>query len=170
MRLAAVVAATAALAALAIPMTSTWSSAQPSHTRVDDSRSASSTARTVGHAPTRRELIGTWRPTTLLGEDVSAKASINGSPVTLRFADSGPSAGWTGYDGCNWASGPFHLGEAGVFSATWKYVTLRGCHPYRVTTHNVDVIEKAHRLVLRGGRLVLFDAAGHRIGTYVRTS
>lgn len=111
----------------------------------------------------RDDLSGTWRPVVMFGRDVQRLARI-----TVRFR-SDPQREWTGYDGCNWTNGTFHVGRSGWFVAIARTTTLRACFP-RVKTANVTVMTRATRVALQDGRLNLYSPSGHKIGVYVRAS
>jgi hypothetical protein len=117
----------------------------------------------------RDDLIGTWRPVLLFGRDVH-RVRINGSPLTVRFQRT-PQRGWTGYDGCNWTSGPFHVGRSAAFSATARTTTAIGCLPRRRGwSSNVTVMTRAGRVAVSAGRLSVYGPNGRRIGVYFRTT
>ena len=124
-----------------------------------------------GRPPARTDLLGTWKPVILLGRDVRRRPSIHGG-VTVGF-HRGPGPGWTGYDGCNWTSGPFRLARTGAFTAVPRTTTLRGCYPrraWRSWTANVTVMTRADRVSLAAGRLTAYSASGRRLGVYVRAT
>jgi hypothetical protein len=122
----------------------------------------------------RDDLVGTWMPISLWGRAVHGVHG-QGSPGAVSFHKN-PQRGWTGYDGCNWTGGRFHVGEAGSFTTNDTRTTTRACvaivqpaTPLRASA-SVTVLTRASRVAIENGRLVLFGPTGHAFGVYVRAS
>jgi heat shock protein HslJ len=116
----------------------------------------------------RGDLIGTWRPLVLFGHAVRHGGKIGNRRLTVRF-HSNSRLGWTGYDGCNWTTGPFHVGGSGAFSAKAIVSTAVGCIPLRREwTDNVTAITRADRVAVSDGMLTVYGPGGQRIGIYER--
>lgn len=125
-------------------------------------------AQVEGRAPTQDELLGTWRPISLFGEE-ETRTTIDGTALDLRFISQPEGFGWKAYDGCNWTSAFAELSTTGgLKSASDASTTLRGCTRPAEAKQNVEAIQGAKQLELRGSHLVLRDADDNVIGEYVR--
>jgi hypothetical protein len=122
-----------------------------------------------GRPPSLEELIGTWRPVRLLGEDTRGMRRINGNRPTVTFGEFALGLGWTAYDGCNWTSGRALLRQSGRFSTSHQTTTDRGCigPPPTATSRTRRLWLGATRVELRRGRLYFYDA-GQPLAAYVR--
>lgn len=128
------------------------------------------TPQQAGRPPVRAELIGTWKPNTLLGRDVRSIRRINGGRPIVTFGQYSFGLGWTAYDGCNWTSGRIRLWPSGRYSLSAQATTTRGCIGSGDNSiANVKVVIGADQIRLNRGRLSFYDAAGGLLGTYLRT-
>lgn len=111
------------------------------------------------------DLMGTWRPVELLGEDYSDFRPQNGDVVVVF---EGPDA-WSANNGCNIVSGRLQASSNGDFHAETVNQTDVGCDlaPHEVLP-NVRVLERATAWRLEGEVLVLDGEGGAVIGVFRR--
>jgi hypothetical protein len=140
---------------------------------IDDSAAPRPTEPTQieGRVPTRKDLRGTWRPVSLFGEK-ETRTAIHGTSLDLRFGSQPEGWGWIAYDGCNWTSAFARLDKTGGFkSVSEPATTMRGCSGSITTrARNVEAVQGAKRIELRGPHLVLLDSRDAVIGEYVRSN
>ncbi len=124
-----------------------------------------------GRVPTRKDLRGTWRPVSLFGEK-ETRTAIHGTSLDLRFGSQPEGWGWIAYDGCNWTSAFARLDKTGGFkSVSEPATTMRGCSgSTEKRPRNVEAVQGAKRIELRGSHLVLLDSRDAVIGEYVRSN
>lgn len=126
----------------------------------------------TGQAPNRSELIGTWRPLNLLGEDVRRTRELNGNRTVISFAEGPTGLVWTSYDGCNWTNGTARLSGSGAIATKSRSTTTRGCigptAPLEIA--NTEVIEGADTVRLQGTTLRFYASDGRLLGEYERTT
>ena len=107
------------------------------------------------------ELVGSWRPIRLFGEEPQR---INGRLPLLSFSGNAVVAD----DGVNDTSGAFAIGEGGAWSTGRLGTTAVGCIGGCPLVRNPDVIMSATHVQLFNGELAFFDAESHLIGLYHR--
>ena len=117
------------------------------------------------------QLIGSWRPLRLFGEEPQR---VNGRMPLLRFLTETSLLGLplqrvVADDGVNDTSGLFRLGSGAAWSTSDLGTTLVGCLGDCPKVRNADVIQSAVRVQLVNGLLAFYDADGHMIGLYRRT-
>ena len=117
------------------------------------------------------QLIGSWRPLRLFGEEPQR---VNGRMPLLRFLTETSLLGLplqrvVADDGVNDTSGLFRLGSGAAWCTSDLGTTLVGCLGDCPKVRNADVIQSAVRVQLVNGLLAFYDADGHMIGLYRRT-
>jgi hypothetical protein len=147
---------------------------RPSATTLDSDDSAAprpiEPAQVEGRAPTRKDLRGAWRPVSLFGVK-ETRTAIHGTPLDLRFGRQAEGWGWIAYDGCNWTSAFARIDKTGRFkSVSEPASTMRGCSgSKKKRPRNVEAVQGAKRIELRGPLLVLLDPRNEVTGEYVRS-
>lgn len=119
-------------------------------------------------AVTEADLIGTWVPQMLLGEDVRSVRTVAGTRGTLAFRERRK---LTAMDGCNWNYGTYRIGADGTFQAKIDSSTLVGCFKRAMREHsitNVEVLTAANEVRLTAGVLEFLSADGNVIGKYLK--
>lgn len=138
---------------------------RPDHNAAGPTASQQSTWR--GAPPTEEQLLGTWRPLVLRGEDVSVR-SVDEGRVVLSFAHRMRGIGWNGYDGCNGWGGWVYLGPDGSFATSNNGSTRIACYK-RMPFTEVDAVLGAATVRLVHEQLVLYDKSGTPLGVFIRT-
>lgn len=142
----------------------------PAGAEESEATSGQDRERGLGEPPTRTDLVGTWRPLTLLGKDVRQVRRVNGDRLTVTFTQRSNGLGWSAYDGCNWTSGRLRLEQSGSVSTSEDATTLRGCIGHDDTYGtNVEAIADATLARIGASVLRFFDSTGLVLGEYRRT-
>ncbi|MGH3498229.1 MAG: META domain-containing protein [Nocardioidaceae bacterium] len=115
-----------------------------------------------------RDLVGEWRPTSLLGRDVTSLRTVDGQRPEFFFHLRGRLAG--GSNGCNIDSFHYRVSRAGRFRAELFATTTRRCERRADENRlpNVAVMTRARSVRLVNGRLTLFGEHGELLGVYQR--
>lgn len=137
---------------------------RPDHDAAGPTASQQSTWR--GTPPTEEQLLGTWRPLVLRGEDVPVRAVDEGR-VVLTFTHRMQGIGWSGYDGCNGWGGWVYLGPDGSFATLDNGSTRKVCYA-RMPFTEVDAVMGAATVRLVNEKLVLYDKSRTPLGVFVR--
>lgn len=124
-----------------------------------------STPSTSASMPTQADgLIGTWRPVDIVGFDESRlpPSGVQAPEWNVTFTSDGR---WQGTDGCNAIGGTYRAGDDGSISVdVGGPQHLIGCS--RIPTG--AVLGRAARFAVDGRSLIVYAAAGQRLGGYER--
>lgn len=127
--------------------------------------SACGTGHSGGTSSGASGLVGTWRPMTILGHDVS---SLGTSPETRADVSFRAGGAWAASDGCDVSTGSYRVPAPGRIVAVELATTIALC-PSPIVANNT-AISLAKRYSLKDGLLTFMRIDGTVIATYMRES